>query len=106
MFRLSEVQCGMPSYDIMAHPRELVAMKPRCMSFKWVIAAAAVVTIIYLICMLLGFPSRSILALYGLSVFAYVWMVIRILKDPFSTDKTFDELFYQDRDDLRRSGKD
>ena len=81
-------------------------MKPKCMGLKWVIAVTAVVTGIYLISMLLGFPLRSILALYGLSVFAYVWTVIRILKDPYSTGKTFDEFFYQDRDDLRRSGKD
>jgi hypothetical protein len=29
---------------------------------------------------------------------ALVWM------DPCSTDKTFDEYFYQDRDDLHRNG--
>jgi len=27
------------------------------------------------------------------------------LTDPYSTDKTFDDYFYQDREDLRRNGK-
>lgn len=46
-----------------------------------------------------------VLGLLGFAYAAAVWMVIRILKDPYSTDNTFDEQFYQDRDDLRRNGR-
>jgi hypothetical protein len=54
--------------------------------------------------MFLEMPLEIMLALLGLTFVAHVWMVIRILKDPYSTDKTFDEFFYQDREDLRRNG--
>jgi hypothetical protein len=45
------------------------------------------------------------LALCISAMMATGWMVIRILKYPNSTDKTFDEYFYEDRPDLRRNGK-
>lgn len=70
-----------------------------------VIAVAASVTLIYMMSILFGLPIEWILGLLLLSFWALVWMAIRILKDPYSTDKTFDEYFYQDRPDLRRNGK-
>jgi hypothetical protein len=36
---------------------------------------------------------------------ALVWITIRILKDPYTTTKTLDEYFCQDRDDIRRNGR-
>jgi hypothetical protein len=59
--------------------------------------------VIYLIGIFWRLPTEGILALYGLSITATVWMVIRILKDPWSTNKTFDDYFYQDRPDIRRT---
>jgi hypothetical protein len=46
-----------------------------------------------------------ILVLYLSAAAATLWMAFRILTDPYSTDKTFDDYFYQDREDLRRNGK-
>jgi hypothetical protein len=67
-------------------------------------AGAAMVA--YLAGILLDLPFPAILALLGLCFVANVWMVIRILKDPYSTEKTFDEYFYEDREDLRRGNGD
>jgi hypothetical protein len=65
----------------------------------------ASVTFIYVMSLLFGLPFVWILGLLFSSMVATVWMVLRILKDPYSTDKTFDLYFYQDRPDLRRNGK-
>jgi len=63
--------------------------------------------------------TTGLLALYLLSVLAYpqpalafglcaltlaagVWMVIRILKDPYDSKASFEDQFYRDRQDLRR----
>ena len=73
---------------------------------KWVIFAATTVVVMYLIGVLLNVPLQWVYALYGLSVSALIWMTLRILKDPYSTDKSFDDYFYQDRPDIRRVGKD
>jgi len=70
-----------------------------------VIVVTASVAMIYMMSILSGLPFGWILGLLLLSMVTTVWMVIRILKDPYSTDKTFDEYFYQDRPDLRRNGK-
>jgi len=48
-------------------------------------------------------PVESLIVLWLAAVLGIVWMAIRILKDPYSTDKTFDEYFYEDREDIRRS---
>jgi len=39
------------------------------------------------------------------SVVTWVWMAVRILKDPNFTGKTFDDYFYQDREDICRNEK-
>lgn len=77
-------------------------MKRYGLDLKSVIAVAAVVTVVYLISIVLALPIALVFGLYFSSVAAMVWMAIRILKDPYSTDKTFDQYFYQDRDDIRR----
>lgn len=79
--------------------------KPPWLMLGSVIVLTASVAMIYMMSILSGLPFGWILGLLLLSMVTTVWMVIRILKDPYSTDKTFDEYFYQDRPDLRRNGK-
>ena len=82
--------------------------KPPWLALGPVIAGVASITMIYLMSIVFGPPSEWILGLVLSSMVATVWMVIRIiriLKDPYSTDQTFDEYFYQDRSDIRRNGK-
>ena len=69
------------------------------------IAATAAVTVIYAMSILFALPLACILVLCFSAMIAFVCMAIRILKDPYSTDKTFDQYFYQDRDDIQRTGK-
>ncbi len=74
-------------------------------TLKSVILVVTSVAGVYLLSIMLEAPIALIAGL-GLSAFVgIIWMAVRILKDPFSTDKTFEEYFYQDRDDLRRNGK-
>ena len=70
-----------------------------------VIILASSAAVAYLIAISLSVRLDWIYALYGLAVVACIWMALRILRDPWSTDKTFDDYFYQDRPDIRRVGK-
>ncbi len=79
-------------------------MKHHWFGLGSVIGVAASITVIYLLSILFDLPLALILGLYLSATIATLWMVFRILKDPWSTDKTFNEYFYQDRDDLRRHG--
>ena len=74
------------------------------MGLRSVIAIAASVTVLYMASVVLDRPIESLIVLWLASDAAIVWMAIRILKDPYSTDKTFDEYFYMDREDIRRTG--
>jgi hypothetical protein len=74
-------------------------------NLKSVIIAATSVVMLYVVGILLQSPLQWVYALYGLAVCATIWMTLRILKDPYSTDKSFDDYFYQDRPDIRRVGK-
>jgi hypothetical protein len=80
-------------------------MKPKCLKLDRVIGITATVTMIYLGSSMLDLPAWVSLALFVVAVVTNIWMVIRILKDPYTTDKTFDDYFYQDRPDIRRVGK-
>jgi hypothetical protein len=80
-------------------------MRQHRLALGSVISVAAGVTVIYTMSILFALPVACILGLCFSSMVALVWMAIRILKDPYSTDKTFDAYFYRDRDDIRRSGK-
>lgn len=79
-------------------------MKGQRTSLGAVIGSTAVMCLLYVVGVLIGLHDAIIWGLLGVVCGVMVWMVIRILKDPYFTDKTFDEQFYQDRDDLRRSG--
>jgi hypothetical protein len=88
-----------------AFKREKLAqlkMKPSRSNLNVVIGLAAGVTGIYLASILVEPPVEFIFGLGLLAAAAIVWMAIRILQDPYSTDKTFDKYFYQDREDIRR----
>jgi len=78
----------------------------KSISLESVIASAAALALVYALAILLGLGLEIILCLYIASTAAMLGMVFRILKDPVCTDKTFDDYFYQDRDDIRRVGKD
>jgi len=80
-------------------------MKTPGLSLKSVIAVTAAATGIYLLSILADAPVQWIFGLCFLAMVGIVWMAIRILKDSYSTDKTFDEYFYMDREDIRRNGK-
>jgi hypothetical protein len=80
-------------------------MKRYWLALESVIAVAAGATVSYLISILFDLPLALVLGLYLTATVTTLWMVFRILKDPYSTDKTFDEFFYQDRDDIRRNGR-
>lgn len=71
---------------------------------KWVIIVVTGVAVTYLIGVSLNLRLEWIYALYGLAVGACIWMTIRILRDPWSTHKTFDDYFYEDRPDIRCGG--
>jgi len=79
-------------------------MKHHWFDLETVIAVAAGFTVLYMMSILFDQALGLILGLYLSATVATLWMVIRILKDPYSTEKTFDEYFYQDRDDIRRTG--
>jgi len=68
-----------------------------------VIVVASGVSLIYMTSGLFELPLGLIIGFGLLSVVAIVWMAIRILKVQWLTDKTFDEYFYQDREDIRRN---
>lgn len=75
-------------------------MKRPFFKLETVILAVGGVVVVYLLSILLDFRVELILGLFLLSISATLWMVFKILKDPYSTEKTFDDYFYQDRDDL------
>ena len=78
---------------------------PSLSNLKPVITLATGAAVAYLIALLLKVRLEMVYALYGVAACACIWMTIRILKDPYSTDKKFDDYFYQDRPDIRRVGK-
>ena len=79
-------------------------MKRQWLSLRATIFGTTAIAAIYLTCLVSGVRLDLVLALFLLSIVALIYLVLRILKDPWSTDKTFDDYFYQDRDDLRRQG--
>jgi hypothetical protein len=80
-------------------------MRHRHFKLGSVIATATACALVYVLSIMLDLQLAVILALFVISVIATIWMVLRILTDPYSTTKTFDDYFYQDRDDLRPGGK-
>ncbi len=77
-------------------------MKRIFSSLETVVGVTAGITAFYLLSVILNWATDLILVLYGASIVGLWWMTIRILKDPHSTEKSFDQFFYQDRDDLKR----
>ena len=79
-------------------------MKHQQPTLRRVIGTTAGIATAYWMSVLIEAQAGMILGLLGLSIVATVWMAIAILKAPYSTDKTFDSHFYQDREDIRRNG--
>lgn len=79
-------------------------MKSQRSSLGTVIGLTVGITAVYLISVVFQCPAAVAFGLSALAIAATAWMAIRILKDPYSTDKTFDDQFYHDRDDIRRHG--
>ena len=77
-------------------------MKRQRLSLGLVIGLAAGITLVYLMSVMLQASTTLVFGLSALAILAIAWMAIRILKDPHPTGKTFDDEFYQDREDLRR----
>lgn len=73
---------------------------PHRLTLESVIGIAIGTSVLYLLTIVIGMPVPVIFALSFSSNIATVWMTIKILKDPFSTEKTFDHYFYLDRADL------
>lgn len=68
-----------------------------------IIGTVAGATVLYLMGVLFKVPGTLIFSAMLCLMFAIAWMAIKILKDAWSTQKTFDEFFYEDRGDLRRT---
>lgn len=77
-------------------------MKGQRLSLGLVIGLAAGLSVIYVVSVMLQSSATLAFGLCALAILATAWMAIRILKDPDSTDKSFDDEFYQDREDLQR----
>ena len=78
--------------------------KPTWLTLGPVIGVTTSIVLFYMMSILFRLPLGWIFGLLLSSMAATVWMVVCILKDSYTTDKTFEE-FYQDRPDLRRNGK-
>lgn len=78
-------------------------MQIRHVSLETVIHSTARVVLIYLVSILIVPWPVVAFGLFVLASAATVWMALRILKDPQGTEKHFEDQFYQDRDDIRRS---
>ena len=76
-------------------------MKRPFLKLETTILAGGAIVVVYLLSILFELRLALILGGFLLSIAATLWIVYRILRDPYSTDKTFDDYFYSDRDDLR-----
>ena len=75
------------------------------LELKWVVILTTTVAVVYLLGLLLGVDFALVCVLYLLSLSTCIWMVLHILKEPYTTDKSFEDYFYMDRPDIRRVGK-
>jgi hypothetical protein len=81
--------------------------KSKChgLSLTSVMVVTVVLVMALFMCLQSDLAWGWILGLGLAATIAPIWLAIRILKDPFAPDTTFDEAFYSDRPDLRRNGK-
>jgi len=71
---------------------------------NWAIGFSVLYVIVYVLALELQASMTVVYLLFFFSPFPLIWMVIRILKDDYHSEKTFEEYFYEDKD-WRRSGK-
>lgn len=62
------------------------------------VSAITIYLLVYVILIQFGPPYPLIAAAFTLSPVPIIWMVIRVLKDPVNTNRTFEDYFYQDTD--------
>ena len=67
------------------------------------IALTTLIVVVYTFSTQLSINYSIIFSLFLIAHVAFVWMVIKILKDGKASQKSFDEYFYEDRKDLKRS---
>jgi len=54
--------------------------------------------LVYVISATLSLPFPLVFLFFITCISLLIWMVIQILKDPYTVNKTFDEAFYEDVD--------
>jgi hypothetical protein len=79
-----------------------VTLRPHSRLERTINTAVAVLAAYLFSALILPWPAVT-MGLFGLALVATGWMAVRILRDPYSTDATFDEQFYRDRPDIRRT---
>ena len=65
------------------------------MFWVWLVT---VYLILYVALLTSGFGVQLAVFMFSLSPVFIVWMVVRVLRDDYQTDKTFDKYFYEDMD--------
>lgn len=71
-------------------------------SLDTAINTTVAIVMVYLVSVLVSPWPIVGFGLFGLAIAATAWVALRILKDPQGTEKSFEDQFYQDRDDIRR----
>jgi len=79
-------------------------MKRHWLTLEAMIGVAATCMVVYMMSLILELRLECILGFYIASTLSTLWMAYRILTEPYTTNKTFDEYFYEDREDIRRYG--
>ena len=67
------------------------------------IVISTILLIVYSFSTQLDISYSIIFTLFIAANAVFLWMVYKILKDGKSSEKSFDEYFYEDREDLKRS---
>ena len=67
------------------------------------IAITTIILVVYSFSTQLDISYSIIFTLFILANAVFLWMVFKILKDGQPSEKSFDDYFYEDREDLKRS---
>lgn len=65
---------------------------------KWAIVVTTLVWLGFQVSPVFTTSQSIILLLMSTTSVLMIWMVVRILKDPYTTDKNFEKQFYEDFD--------
>ena len=67
------------------------------------IAITTIILVVYSFSTQLDISYSIIFTLFIIANAVFLWMVFKILKDGQPSEKSFDDYFYEDREDLKRS---